>query len=117
MRAPRTYVTDDIDIDDDPENPMTMELFQGENGDWYLSIAPKSHSMRKHCVRITTSGSKQPDVAMAVYRLYEAMGLTGRGREQFACSACCDTGEITNDNGVACYCNCKAGFDQMLNDG
>lgn len=75
---PRSYTTDDIDIDKDAHR---LEISMGGNGDWYVSIIPKGHRASYHCVRVTTSGSRKPEVANAVADLYLAMEkgpLTGR---------------------------------------
>jgi hypothetical protein len=49
MRDDRRYVSDDHDID---EEPMELSVSQGENGDWYMTIAPKGTRLTRHCVRI-----------------------------------------------------------------
>lgn len=70
---PRSYPSDDRDID---EQPMEMQLFQGENGDWYLSVLPIGDRFTRHCVRITTHGTRRHDMPAAVAALYRAMGKT-----------------------------------------
>lgn len=69
-RERRKYVTDDVDQE---PNPMAMHLDQGPNGDWYLSIMPEGDRFTRHCVRITTSGNRCPDMPQAVHGLYQAM--------------------------------------------
>lgn len=81
-RERRKYVTDDVDQE---PNPMAMHLDQGPNGDWYLSIMPDGDRFTRHCVRITTSGNRCPDMPQAVHGLYQAMvrrdDPAWRGRE------------------------------------
>lgn len=69
LNEPRRYLTDDADISD----PMELELFMGGNGDWYMSVLPKGDRLTRHCVRVTTSGSKCPGAAVALARLYRAL--------------------------------------------
>ena len=57
MFPERRDVTDDRDID---ERRMTLRLFSGENGDWYLAVGSEGDKFTRHCVRITTSGQRPP---------------------------------------------------------
>lgn len=81
----RSYVTDDLDLADGP--PMELSLFQGNNGDWYLSVEPKGTRMPRHVVRITTSGSMRPCMPGVMRDLFEAMA-TGRPTASAACPCC-----------------------------
>lgn len=69
IREERTYITDDCDL-----NHNRLELFQGENGDWYISTLKEGDRLG-NAVRITTSGGgKHGDkVALAIFKLWEAM--------------------------------------------
>jgi hypothetical protein len=67
----RRYLTDDVDIADPP---MELRLFMGENGDWYVTIVPVGEKFSRHCVRVTTSGTKRPGMPAAVAALWRAMG-------------------------------------------
>lgn len=68
MREKRIYITDDCDL-----NHNRLELFQGDNGDWYISTLKEGERLG-NAVRITTSGGRHADkVALAIYKLYEAM--------------------------------------------
>ena len=69
MRPTRDYITDDCDL-----NKNRLEIFQGENGDWYIQTLKEGDRLGA-AVRITTSGGGAYDhrVSMAIYHLYEAM--------------------------------------------
>lgn len=67
-RPVREYLTDDCD-----ECDMILGVSQGDNGDWYLTIAPKGTRLTRHCVRVTTSGSRVPGADKAVYDLWCAL--------------------------------------------
>lgn len=69
MRETRDYLTDDCDL-----NKNRLELYQGENGDWYISTLKEGQRLG-NVVRITTSGGGEYGgrVAMAIYNLYEAL--------------------------------------------
>jgi hypothetical protein len=69
----RRYLTDDRDME---EHPMELRLFMGENGDWYMSVLPQGDRYTKHCVRITTSGSRYPGMSAALAALHRAMVRT-----------------------------------------
>ena len=66
----REYMSDDVDIE-----PNRLRLDQGGNGDWYLAILKPNERMGV-AVRITTSGTRSsaPDMPLAVFKLYQAMG-------------------------------------------
>lgn len=70
MNEPRRYLTDDADIED---LPMELEIFMGHNGDWYLSVLPQGDRLTRHCVRVTTSGSRHPGAASALAALYRSL--------------------------------------------
>lgn len=72
----RSYHSDDRDL---AGCDMRLDVFQGENGDWYVSICPSSHKGGPACVRITTSGNRFPEAANAVADLFRA--LEGSHRE------------------------------------
>lgn len=69
MRETRDYLTDDCDL-----NKNRLEIFQGENGDWYIQTF-KEGQRTWNAVRITTSGGGEYGgrVAMAIHNLYEAL--------------------------------------------
>jgi len=68
-REPRDYRTDDCDQE-------TLRISMGGNGDWYLTILDEPSHKLGPTVRLTTSGARREHehVAMAVFRLYEALG-------------------------------------------
>lgn len=72
MRENRVYRSDDRDLD---RCDNDLVVFQGDNGDWYISIVSHGEKLGKH-VRVTTSGAPrgQVDVATAVLALYRALG-------------------------------------------
>ena len=69
IREPRYYLSDDCDI---AEN--RLQMFQGNNGDWYLSVL-KSNERSGTCCRITTSGCRREyeKTAIAVLKLWESL--------------------------------------------
>ena len=69
IREPRYYLSDDCDIEEN-----RLQIFQGENGDWYLSVLKPNERFSTAC-RITTSGCRNQyqDVAIAVLRLWESL--------------------------------------------
>jgi hypothetical protein len=95
--APRTYRSDDRDL---PGEDNELTVFQGGNGDWYVSIHKHGERLGP-AVRVTTSGapSGQPGVALAVYRLWRALG--GEWADETSGVTCSCNGEGANleDNG------------------
>lgn len=69
MREPRDYLTDDCDL-----NKNRLEIYQGQNGDWYIQTFKEGQRLG-NAVRITTSdgGEYGGRVVMAIYNLYEAL--------------------------------------------
>ena len=68
---PRRYRSDDRDLNGCDQD---LQVFMGENGDWYVSIV--KHGERcGPCVRVTTSGTPRglEGVPLAVHQLYLAM--------------------------------------------
>lgn len=72
MRDERRYRSDDRDLEDCDND---LAIFQGENGDWYVSILPHGDRVTRACVRITTSGAPRglQGVAAAVANLYQTL--------------------------------------------
>lgn len=71
------YTTDDMDID--PQGSRLC-IFSGENGDWYVGIQTKYELNPGRCVRVVTSGSRLPRLAVAIAQAYrEIRGEAGSG--------------------------------------
>lgn len=72
------YTTGDIDID-----PLAHELviFPGDNGDWYVQIAPQGERVSRG-VRITTSGTRVDGLAVAIADAYRAIKASNRSTIQ-----------------------------------
>jgi hypothetical protein len=71
IREPVYLLSDDAD-----EKPhMALQVYQANNGDFYLSILPKGHKIGPK-VRLSTSGgaaTRCPKGVDAVHRLYDAI--------------------------------------------
>ena len=72
---PRSYRSDDRDLE---QCDYRLDVSMGENGDWYLCIVRSDKKSSWEHVRITTSGSKRPEVANAIADLYRALGDSAR---------------------------------------
>lgn len=73
MSAARTYVTDDRD----DEKRNYLEVVLGENGDYYVAIAPVGEKTAGRAVRICTSGGAArecPPLVAAVAAIHRALG-------------------------------------------
>jgi hypothetical protein len=71
IREPRSVASDDSDME-----PNSLDIFQGGNGDWYLSIRETEHRLGK-AVRLSTSGgasARFPGIGLAILALYNALG-------------------------------------------
>lgn len=76
------YVTDDRDYPDDEQRSLV--IFQGNNGDWYVQVAPK-HGRTTEGVRLCTSGgasSHCPGLTTAIADAYHAMAAAQRGEQR-----------------------------------
>jgi len=62
---PKRYRSDDQDIEDNE-----LLIYQGGNGDWYLSIVKTGEKLGPS-IRITTSGSRKPNAPKHIRRFYE----------------------------------------------
>jgi hypothetical protein len=69
----RRYRSDDRDLDGCDNDLL---IFQGENGDWYVSIVKHGEKLGP-CVRITTSGApaRQPLACVGARRLWDYLDL------------------------------------------
>lgn len=69
IRESRYYLSDDCDIEEN-----RLQIFQGENGDWYISVLKPNERFSTTC-RITTSGCRRQyqNVANTVLRLWESL--------------------------------------------
>lgn len=70
FQEPVRYLTDDADID---RHRNELRIFMGGNGDWYVSIAPEGEGDIGRGVRIVTSGSRVPGLAVAIANAYRAI--------------------------------------------
>ena len=75
---PRSYRSDDRDLE---RCDCRLEVLMGENGDWYVSVVREGHKASSEYVRVTTSGSKQPEAANALADFYAALGPDPRSIE------------------------------------
>ena len=68
---PRRYRSDDRDLEGHDNDLL---IFQGENGDWYVSIVKHGEKLGKS-VRLTTSGVQTAyrGVPVAIAQLYQAL--------------------------------------------
>lgn len=72
-REERRWLTDDRDL----ERRNSLRIYQGENGDWYVSVAPEHEKDMNKAVRICTNGGAQqhcPALVEAVYDMWIALG-------------------------------------------
>lgn len=74
----RSYVTDDADIDAERHR---LDLHQGENGDWYLSVLPAADRFTRACVRVTTSGTKRHGMPAAMRALWNALAPPAKAED------------------------------------
>lgn len=100
----RSYMTDDADID--PERHR-LDVFRGDNGDWYVSIMPAADRFSRACVRVTTSGSRNYKAPIAVHALWEA--LAPEAKRPPAESCLCDCHRAAVFPGPSEYCEGCAG--------
>lgn len=73
LREEARYLTDDRDYP--PHERYELVIFQGENGDWYVSVVQEGQKSW-HAVRISTSGgasSAAPGLPLAIARVYEVI--------------------------------------------
>jgi len=70
IREPRYYLSDDCDIEEN-----RLQIFQGENGDWYLSVLKPNERFSNTYCRITTSGARREyqNTANTVLKLWESL--------------------------------------------
>lgn len=76
IREPVYLLSDDAD-----ETPhMALQVYQANNGDYYLAVLPDGHRIGPK-VRVSTSGGasfKHPGITKAMRLLYEAIAGEGR---------------------------------------
>ena len=70
IKEPRYYLSDDCDIEEN-----RLQIFQAENGDFYLSILKPNERFSNTACRITTSGARRQyqNVANTVLKLWESL--------------------------------------------
>lgn len=70
IRESRYYLSDDCDIEEN-----RLQIFQADNGDFYLSILKPNERFSNAVCRITTSGCRRQyqNVANTVLRLWESL--------------------------------------------
>jgi hypothetical protein len=64
-----------VKTDDCDKSDLELSIFQGGNGDWYISILPEGHRIGP-CVRISTSGgasARVPGLTAAIAEVYQAL--------------------------------------------
>lgn len=80
MMEIRTYPSDEGYCDD---AAPVLQVFFGGNLDWYVAIEFTDHRLEKPmrrtvAVRITTSGSRIPGLAVVIKKLFEKLGSPER---------------------------------------
>ena len=72
------YLTDDRDARQRNE----LVIGQGDNGDWYIGVAPEGKFVVGRCVRLCTSGgasSRCPGLTTAISQAYKAIAKGEEG--------------------------------------
>ena len=75
LTEPRRYRSDDRDLGE--RNDTDLMVYQGGNGDWYLTIVPHGQHIGP-TVRLTTSGVPRgcEGVPVALARLFRALPVS-----------------------------------------